>query len=82
MITPCNFLLFDTMIWVLDIGSPINICNSLQGLQVSERFGDGKRFLNVRDRRLVPVLALEIIKLVFESHSIVLNECHYYPNFF
>ena len=27
MITPCNFSIFDIMTWVLDTGSPINICN-------------------------------------------------------
>ena len=29
VITPCNFFSFDTMTWVLDIGSPIHICISL-----------------------------------------------------
>ena len=67
MITPCNFLICDTMTWVLDTGSAINICNLLQRLQISRIFKDDKRFLNVGDRRSVPVLALRIIKLVFES---------------
>ena len=67
MITPYNFSLFNTITWVLDTDSPINICNSLQDLQVSRRFKDGERFLNIGDGRSVPVLALEIIKLVFES---------------
>ena len=81
MITHCNFFVFDTMIWELDPGSPINIYNSLQGLQFSRRFGDGERFLNVGDGRSISVLALEIIKLVFKSHFIILNKYHYYPNF-
>ena len=70
------------MMWVLNISSLINIYNSLQDLQVSRRFGDGERFLNIGDGRLVPILALGIIKLVFESHFIILNEGHYCPNFF
>ena len=82
MITPCNFSLIDTMTWVLDTESPIHICNSLQDLQITRRFEEGERFLNVRDGRSVSVLALEIIKLVFESQYIILNECHYCPNFF
>ena len=82
MITLCNFSVFDIITWVLDIGSPINIYNSLQDLQVNRRFRDGERFLNVRDRRSVSVLALGIIKFVFESQYIVLNECHYCLNFF
>ena len=81
MIIPCNFSVFDTIIQVLDVGSSINISNSLQRLQVSRRFGDSERFLNVRDGRSVTVLALKIIKFVFNSHSIVLNNYHYYPNF-
>ena len=82
MITPYNFSLIDTMTWVLDTESSIYICNSLQDLQVTRRFGKGERFLNVGDGRSVSILALGIIKLVFESHSIVLNEYHYYPIFF
>ena len=81
MITPCNFSICDTMIWVLDTGSPINICNSLQGLQITESFEEGERFLNVGDGRSVPVLALEIVKLVFDSHVVVLDDCHYCPTF-
>ena len=43
--------------------------------------GDSERFLNVGDERSVSVLALGIIRLVFESQFIVLNECHYCPSF-
>ena len=65
------------MTWILDTDSPINIGNSLQELQVSRRFEDDKRFLNVRDERSIPVLALEIIK----PHVIVLSDCHFCPSF-
>ena len=81
MITPCNFSLIDTMTWVLDTESLIHIYNSLQSLQVTRRFGEGERFLTIGDRRSVLILALGIIKLVFESQNIILNECHYYPSF-
>ena len=69
------------MTWALDIESPIHICNLLQGLQVTRRFGEGERFLNIEDERSIPVLALGIIKLIFESQYIILNECHYYSSF-
>ena len=82
MITPYNFSICDITDWVLDTGSPYHICNSLQGLQVSRRFEQGERFLNVGDGRPVPVLALGILKLVFESHIIVLNDYHLCPSFF
>ena len=81
MITPYTFSICDTMIQILGTESPINICNSLQGLQISESFEEGKRFLNIRDRRSVSGLALGMIKLVFNSHIIILNDCHYYPIF-
>ena len=82
MITPCNFPICDITDWVLDTDSPYHICNLLQGLQVSRRFEQDERFLNVGDGRPVPVLALGILKLVFESHTVVLNDCHFYPSFF
>ena len=49
MITSCNFFTCDTTTWVLDIECPVYICNSLQGLQVSRKFENGQRFLNVGD---------------------------------
>ena len=54
----------------------------MQRLQVSRRFEQGEKFLNVGDGRPVPVLALGILKLVFESHTVVLNDCHFCPSFF
>ena len=48
---------FSTTTWVLDIESPINICNLLQRLQVNKRFEDGERFLNAGDGSQVSILA-------------------------
>ena len=62
MITSCNF-----SNWVLDTESLINICNSLQGLQVRRRFKNNERFLTVGDGRSVLVQALGVIEFVFES---------------
>ena len=81
MITLCNFSIYDSTTWVLDTGSSFNIYNLLQGLQVSKRFEEDERFLNVRDGRPVPVLALETIKLVFKSNIIVLSKYHFCPSF-
>ena len=53
----------------------------MQDLQLSERFGDGERFLNVGDERSVSVLTLGTIKLVFKSNIIILSEYHFYPSF-
>ena len=38
--------------------------------------------MNIEDGSLVPILALETIQLIFESNSVMLDECHYYPSFF
>ena len=81
MIIPYNFFVCDNQTWVLDIESPFNICNSLQRLQVTRRFEDNERFLNVEDGRSVSVLALGVLKIVFNRNVIVLNDCHFYPKF-
>ena len=82
MITSCNFSICDITDWVLDTDSPYHICNSLKGLQVSKRFEQGERFLNVGDGRSILVLALGILKLIFEFHTIILNDCHFCLSFF
>ena len=74
MIISCNFFICDNQTWVLDIESPFNICNSLQGLQVTRRFEDNERFLNVGDGRSVLVLALGVLKIVFNRKVIILND--------
>ena len=78
MITSYNFLIYDFTIWILDIESLFNICNSLQDLQVSKRFEESERFLNVGNGRSVSVLVSGIIKFVFKSNVIILNEYHFY----
>ena len=81
MIIPCNFSICDTSTWVLDTGSLVHICNMLQGLQISRRFENNERFLNVGDGRSVPVLAMGIVQLILNTNIISLNECHYCPSF-
>ena len=49
MITPCNFCICDTTIWVLDTENLVHICNLLQELQVSKKFKNDERFLNMGD---------------------------------
>ena len=81
MITPCSFSICDITNWVLDTRSLIHICNSLQGLRISRRFKEGERFLNMGDGSRVPVLALGVVELFFESRKILLSECHFCPSF-
>ena len=50
--------------------------NLLLGLQVSEMFENGEKFLNVRDGSLIPILTLGIVELIFKY-----CHCYYYPLF-
>ena len=61
MITSYNFSTCDTSTWILDIKNLIHICNILQEFQISRRFENNKRFLNVGDGRSIPVLAIRIV---------------------
>ena len=81
MITPCSFFIYNTTNWVLDTESPIHICNSLQELRISRRFKEGERFLNVKHGSRVPVLALGVVEIYFESCKILLSDYHFYPSF-
>ena len=81
MITPCNFSICDTTTQVLNIESPINICNLLQVLQVSRKFQEDQQFQNIGDGSFVPVLALGTLQLAFESSSIMLDDCYFYLSF-
>ena len=69
MITPYDFPIYDTTILILNIGSP---CKLFQRLQVSKKFENNKRFLNVRDENYVSILILEIIEPTFNSNNIIL----------
>ena len=81
MITPCNFFICNITDWILDTDSPYHICNSLSGLQVSRRFEQDERFLNIGDGSLILILALGTIQLIFESRIVILDNYHYYPFF-
>ena len=69
MITHCDFSIYDTTTWVLDIGSLFKL---LQRLQVSRKIENHKRFLNIGDKNYVPILVLGIIESIFNSNHVVL----------
>ena len=81
MIVSYNFSICDNTTWILNIESSIYIYNLLQRLQVSKKFENNERFLNVRDGSQVSILTLGVVELVFKSNSIILSDCHYYPSF-
>ena len=47
---------------------------------MSRKFRGGEWFLNVGDKNFISALALETMQLVFESSSVILDECHDYPS--
>ena len=55
--------------------------NSLQGLQVSKKFKNDERFLNMGDGSQVSIRALGVVELVFKSNSVILSDYHYCPSF-
>ena len=50
-------------------------------LQISKKFREDERFLNIRDRNLISLLALKTLQLIFESSSVMLDDYHYCPSF-
>ena len=81
MITSYNFSIYDTTIWVLDTESSVHIYNSLQKLQISREFEKSEWFLNVGDGRAILVLAIVKVQFAFNSNTIILDDCYYYPSF-
>ena len=76
MITSCDFFIYDTTTWVLDIESPYKL---LQQPHISRKIENSKRFLNVGAESQVLVLVLEILKQVFDSNNVIFDDCHHYP---
>ena len=48
---------------------------------ISRKFREDGRFLNIGDGSLVLVLVLRTLQLIFESSSVMLDDCYYYPSF-
>ena len=69
MIILCDFSIYDTTAWVLDIES---LCKLLQRLLISRKIENSKRFLNVGDGSYVPTLVSKIIEPIFNSNNIIL----------
>ena len=69
MITPYDFSIYDTTIWILDIES---LRKLLQRLQISRKIENNKKFLNIRDESYIPILILKIIKPIFNFNNIIL----------
>nr|KYP69122.1 Retrovirus-related Pol polyprotein from transposon TNT 1-94 [Cajanus cajan] len=58
-------------IWVLDTGSSLNICNSLQGMQISRWLKKGETNLQVGNKANVAALALGFVSLKIPTGEVL-----------
>nr|KYP48511.1 Retrovirus-related Pol polyprotein from transposon TNT 1-94 [Cajanus cajan] len=72
----------DSSMWVLDTGSSFNICNMLQGLQITRRLKKGEVSLQVGNGENVVALALGSVSLIMPTGKVlVLDNCYYISTF-
>ena len=53
--------------WCEDSGCTSHICNSLQGFQETRKLNEGETFLTLADGSRIPVVAIGVCNLCFES---------------
>ena len=70
-----------TKSWCVDSGCTNHICNSLQGFQETRKLNEGEVFLTLADGSKIPVVAIGVCNLCFESRVLILEDCLYVPNF-
>ena len=64
----------------MDSGCTNHICNSLQGFQETRKLNEGELFLALADGSRIPVVAVGVFNLCFESRVLILEDCLYVPN--
>ena len=66
--------------WYVDSGRTNHICNSLQGFQETRKLKKGELFLTLANGSKIPVVAVGVYNLCFESRVLMLEDCLYVPN--
>ena len=66
--------------WCVDSSCTNHICNSLQGFQETRKLNEGELFLTLADGSRIPVVAVEMFNLCFDSRVLILEDCLYVPN--
>ena len=66
--------------WCVDSSCTDHICNSLQGFQETRKLNEGEMFLTLADGSRIPVVAIGVCDLCFESRVLILEDCLYVPN--
>ena len=66
--------------WCVDLGCTNHICKSLQGFQETRKLCEGELFLTLANRSRIPVVAVGVFNLCFDSRVLILEDCLYIPN--
>ena len=64
----------------MDSGCTNHICNSLQGFQETRKLNERELFLTLVDGSKIPIVAIGVFNLCFESRVLILEDCLYVPN--
>ena len=66
--------------WCVDSSCTNYIYNSLQGFRETRKLNEGELFLTLADRSRIPVVAVGVFNLCFESRVLILEDCLCVPN--
>ena len=66
--------------WCVNSGCTNHICNSLQGFQETKKFNERELFLTLANGSRIPIVAVGVVNLCFESRVLILEDCLYVPN--
>ena len=64
----------------MDSSCTNHIYNSLQGFQETRKLNERELFLTLADGSRIPVVAIGVFNLCFESRVLILEDCLYAPN--
>ena len=64
----------------MDLCYTNHICNILQGFQETRKLNEGELFLTLADGSIIPVVAVGVFNLCFDSRVLILQYCLYVPN--
>ena len=66
--------------WCVDSSCTNHICNTLQGFQETRKLNEGELFFTLADGSRIPVVAVGVFNLCFDSRVLILKDCFYVPN--
>ena len=66
--------------WYVDSSCTNYICKSLQGFQETRKLNEWEMFLTLVDGSKIPVVAIGVFNLCFESRVLILKDSLYVPN--